>query len=71
MCERVIDLVDGGGKVVVIGTLFKDMPLRPSLLDEYRDEVALQGRSLSTHPPTHPPTHLPACLPTHPCGWIE
>ena len=43
LCKKVIDLVDGAGTVMVVGTLFKDMPLRPSLLDEYRDEAALQG----------------------------
>jgi len=43
LCKKVIDLVDDVGTVMVVGTLFKDMPLRPSLLDEYRDEAALQG----------------------------
>lgn len=29
--------------VVLIGTLFKDMPLRPSVLDEYRGDAMIQG----------------------------
>jgi hypothetical protein len=40
--ERVINVAEGE-RTVVIGTLFKDMPLRPSVLDEYRDEMALGG----------------------------
>ena len=28
---------------IIIGTLFKDMKLRSSVLDEYRDEIGLQG----------------------------
>lgn len=43
LCQKIIDLVDGARTSMVIGTIFKDMPLRPSLLDEYRDEAALQG----------------------------
>lgn len=29
--------------VVLVGTLFKDMPLRPSVLDEYRGDAMIQG----------------------------
>lgn len=39
-----IDLEDGE-RVIIIGTAFKDMPLRPSVLDEYRDEATLQGET--------------------------
>lgn len=39
-----IDLEDGE-RVIIIGTVFKDMPLRPSVLDEYRDEATLQGKT--------------------------
>lgn len=28
-----------------MGTLFKDMPLRPSVLDEYRGDAMLQGKT--------------------------
>lgn len=44
VCERMIDLEDGE-RVIIIGTVFKDMPLRPSVLDEYRDEATLQGKT--------------------------
>ena len=47
LCERVIDLVDGDestGTLMLIGTLFKDMALRPSVLDEYREEATLVGK---------------------------
>jgi hypothetical protein len=44
VCEQILDLEDGQ-RVVIIGTVFKDMPLRPSVLDEFRDEATLQGEA--------------------------
>jgi len=45
-CERVINVKDGE-RVILIGTLFKDMPMRPSVLDEYRDGALLSGKEKS------------------------
>ena len=47
VCGQVIDLEDGQ-RVILLGTVFKDMPLRPSVLDEYREEAALVGEPLTT-----------------------
>ena len=38
---RILDIPDSGEEVVVVGTLYKEMALKPSILDEYTKERAL------------------------------
>jgi hypothetical protein len=41
-------LADGGSEVVLIGTLFKDMPNRPDTIQEYADNVSTD-KGLTKH----------------------
>ncbi len=41
ICERIID-ASPGKEIVVMGTLYKDMPLKPCVLDEYEADSATE-----------------------------
>lgn len=41
-CPRIIDAAPGA-TVVVVGTLYKDMALKPNILDEFSAEVRAGG----------------------------
>lgn len=52
---RVLELAEDGGEVVTVGTLFKEMSLKPSILDEYTKDRGLdahntEGKTRFTHP---------------------
>lgn len=52
---RVLDLTEDSGLVVTVGTLFKEMSLKPSILDEYTKDRGLdahnmEGKTRFTHP---------------------
>ena len=38
---RILDVPEDGSEVAVVGTLYKDMKLKPSILDEYAKDRAL------------------------------
>ena len=41
ICSRVLDLPKQEGECVIIGTLYKEMTLRPSILEEYTRDVCM------------------------------
>ena len=47
--SKLID-VKGGEKMILLGTLYKEMPLKPCILDEITEEVVL--RALRIDPDT-------------------
>ena len=35
-CTKVVDLRADGGEWLIVGCIYKDQPLKPSILDEFR-----------------------------------
>ncbi len=35
-CSKVVDLRPDGGEWLIVGCIYKDQPLKPSILDEFR-----------------------------------